>query len=131
VEIPYEVVEQDDNKIVTIALTDFGDSGLSYTAFVDIIKKEFGQGNLQKLKITNDGQSMYIVLPAPSAAVLELQKLLEEGRANARENSGPRAGGLIIEKSRCCGAGITYTRGGLRMKICSNCRQPVKDILFK
>jgi hypothetical protein len=129
--IPYEVVEQDGDKIVTVNFADFGDGGLAYTAFFDIIKKEFGQGNLGKLKITSDGQAMYIVLPAPTAEVLELQKLLEEGAANARKNSGSRPSGLRIEKSSCCGASITHTRGGMRMKICSNCRQPVKDIVFK
>ncbi len=130
-EIPYEVVEVDDSKIVAIDLADFGDDGFAYTAFFDIIKKEFGQNNLQKLKITNDGQTMYIVLPAPTAEELEIKKLLDEACSRSRSRSRPRASGLIIEKSRCCGASITYTRGGMRMKICSNCRQPVKDIVFK
>lgn len=33
-------------------------------------------------------------------------------------------GGLITPKSRCCGAGLHLSKGGIRREICNKCGKP-------
>lgn len=42
-----------------------------------------------------------------------------------------RTGGVLIEKSPCCGAPVTYTTGGIMMKICSKCGGPIKPTFLR
>ena len=39
--------------------------------------------------------------------------------------------GLIVPKSSCCNAVITYSKGGFRLRVCSACGQPVQRTVFK
>jgi len=34
-------------------------------------------------------------------------------------------GGLPVEKSSCCGAPVVLTKGGIRLRICSLCKNPI------
>lgn len=34
------------------------------------------------------------------------------------------AGGIVTQKSSCCGASVVYTPGGIQMPICSGCGKP-------
>ena len=40
-------------------------------------------------------------------------------------------GGFITKLSPCCQAPTEITEGGLRQEICSKCKKPINEILFK
>lgn len=63
-----------------------------------------------------------------------IRKLLEEGREPGQEarremDNALRPSGLY-ELSRCCNAPVTLTTGGVRLAICSKCRNTVVELKF-
>lgn len=57
-----------------------------------------------------------------------LQKLKELFPNNS---SSVGKGGLIREKSPCCGATVYWTRGGLSTRRCSKCDKAVPERLYR
>ena len=77
------------------------------------------------------------------AAVVIVKEVIKKRRARKSVLEGPRLlrgktkvlgpfppepsrfhGGLIVERSPCCGASI-ITEGGLRIEICAKCKKPI------
>lgn len=63
-----------------------------------------------------------------------LRRELEKRVAKVLEADAKEAGGCPsctpVERSRCCNAPITWSDGGLKMRICSKCRKDAPEDLY-
>lgn len=48
-----------------------------------------------------------------------------------RSKKGNFRGGVIVEKSNCCGASIILSSGGVHVPICKKCKKPIREIVIR